>query len=153
MRYPEQKTWPAAKSDFNYDCEGIFTKGDTVYFVTKRRSDTLTRLYRLDQPRTGAVNVLTPVSDFDVRGRATGADATPDGRRLAILTYDAVWLFEAATPGSDDWFSGPVWWLPFTGVKGAEGISFDGPDTLLIAAEEGAGKVYQVPVAKLIRVR
>jgi len=153
VRYPEQKTWPAPKSDFNYDCEGIFTKGDTVYFVTKRSSDTLTRLYRLDQPRTGAVNVLTPVSDFDVRGRATGADATPDGRRLAILTYDAVWLFEAATPGSDDWFSGPVWWLPFTGVKGAEGIGFDGPDTLLIAAEEGAGKLYEVPVAKLIRVR
>ena len=64
-----------------------------------------------------------------------------------------MWLFEAATPGSDDWFSGPVWWLPFTGVKGAEGICFDGPDTLLIAAEEGAGKLYQVPVAKLIRVR
>ena len=88
-----------------------------------------------------------------MRGRVTGADATPDGRRLAILTYDAVWLFEAATPGNDDWFSGPVWWLPFTRVKGAEGICFDGPDTLLIAAEEGAGKLYQVPVEKLIRVR
>ena len=36
VRYPEQKTWPAPKSDFNYDCEAIFTKGDTVYFVTKR---------------------------------------------------------------------------------------------------------------------
>jgi sugar lactone lactonase YvrE len=91
------------------------------------------------------------LSDFDsARGRVhrSGCDA----RRGAAgdFTYDAVWLFEAATPGSDDWFSGPVWWLPFTGVKGAEGICFDGPDTLLIAAEEGAGKLYQVPVAKLI---
>lgn len=153
VRYPEQKTWPAAKDDFNYDCEGIFTKGDTVYLVTKRRSDTLTRLYRLDNPRTGVVNVLTPVAEFDVRGRATAADATRDGHRLAVLTYDAIWLFEAATFGSDDWFDGPVYWLPFTGVKDAEAITFDGSDKLLIAAEEGAGKLYEVLVSKMVRVR
>lgn len=153
VRYPEQKAWPAPSDDFNYDCEAIFTKGDTVYLATKRRSDTLTRLYRLDQPRSGVVNTLTPVADFDVRGRATAADASPDGRRLAILTYDAVWLFEAATPGGDDWFAGPVYWLPFTGVIDAEAISFDGPDNLLIAAEEGEGKLYQVPTSRLVRVR
>jgi hypothetical protein len=153
VRYPEQKVWPAPKDDFNYDCEGIFTKGDTVYFVTKRRSDTLTRLYRLDHPKTGEVNVLTAVADFDVRGRATGADATPDGKRLVVLTYEALWMFEAKTPGGDDWFAGGVWWLPFKDVKGAEGVCFDGPDTILIAAEEGAGKLYSVPVSKLRRVR
>ncbi len=153
VRYPEQKAWPAPKDDFNYDCEGIFTKGDAVYFVTKRRSDTLTRLYRLDAPKIGVVNLLTPVADFDVRGRATAADATPDGRRLAVLTYDAIWLFEAATKGGDDWLAGSVWWLPFRGVKGAEGVCFDGPDTILIAAEEGAGKLYSVPVSTLQRVR
>ena len=153
VRYPEQKTWPAAKDDFNYDCEGIFTKGDTVYFVTKRRSDTLTRLYRLDAPKQGEVNMLTAVADFDVRGRATGSDATPDGKRLVVLTYDALWMFEAKTPGGDDWFAGKVWWMPFKDVKGAEGVCFDGPDTILIAAEEGAGKLYAVPVEKLTRVR
>ncbi len=153
VRYPEQKTWPAAKDDFNYDCEGIFTKGDTVYFVTKRRSDTLTRLYRLDNPKPGEVNVLTAVADVDVRGRATGSDATPDGKRLVVLTYDALWMFEAKTPGGDDWFAGKVWWMPFKDVKGAEGVCFDGPDNILIAAEEGAGKLYAVPVEKLTRVR
>lgn len=153
VRYPEQKTWPAAKDDFNYDCEGIFTKGDTVYFVTKRRSDSLTRLYRLDAPKLGEVNVLTAVADFDVRGRATGADASPDGKRLVVLTYTALWLFEAKTPGGDDWFAGKIWWMPFKDVKGAEGVCFDGPDTILIAAEEGAGKLYAVPVEKLTRVR
>ena len=70
-----------------------------------------------------------------------------------MLTYDAVWMFEAATPGGDDWFRGSVWWMPYKGVKGAEGICFDGPETLIIAAEEGAGKFYEVPVSKLARVR
>jgi hypothetical protein len=43
--------------------------------------------------------------------------------------------------------------MPFKDVKGAEGVCFDGPDTILIAAEEGAGKLYAVPVEKLTRVR
>lgn len=153
IRYPEQKAWPAPKDDFNYDCEGVFTKGDTVYLVTKRRSDSLTRLYRLDNPQTGAVNTLTALASFDVQGRATGADASPDGSRLVVLTYTALWVFQAKTPGGDDWFEGPVWWLPFTDVKGAEAVTFDGPDTLLIAATEGAGKLYEVPFSHLKRVR
>jgi hypothetical protein len=153
FRYPEQKTWPAARDDFNYDCEGIFTKGDVVYIVTKRRSDSLTRLYRLDDPKPGIVNTLTPLGFFDVRGRATGADATPDGRRVVITTYDAIWLFEAKTPGGDDWFEGAVWWLPFTGAPGAESVTFDGTDTILIGAEEGNGHLYAVPVSSLKKVR
>lgn len=153
VRYPEQREWPAPKHDFNYDCEGVFTKGDTVYLVTKRRSDSLTRLYRLDDPQTGRVNTLTALADFDVRGRVTGADVSPDGRRLAVLTYNAIWLFEAATPGGDDWFAGAVWWLPFSGAPGAEGICFDGGETLLVAAEEGNGHLYAVPVNRLRRVR
>ncbi len=153
FRYPEQSAWPASRDDFNYDCEGIFTKGDIAYLVTKRRSDTLTRLYRLDDPKPGIVNVLTPLGTFDVRGRATGADATADGRRLAVLTYGAIWLFEAKTPGGDDWFEGAIWWLPFTGAPGAEAICFDGPDTLLIGAEERNGHLYEVPVSRLHRVR
>ncbi len=153
VRYPEQKAWPAPKDDFNYDCEGVFTKGDTVYLVTKRRSDSLTRLYRLDDPQAGRINTLTRLADFDVRGRATAADATADGRRLAVLTYDAVWLFEAATPGGDDWFSGAVYWLPFTGAPGAEGICFENDDTLLIAAEEGNGHLYPVTFCQFHRVR
>ena len=153
FRYPEQTAWPAPRDDFNYDCEGIFTRGDVVYLVTKRRSDTLTRLYRLDAPQAGVVNTLTALGTFDVRGRATAADATPDGRRLAVLTYDAIWLFEAKTPGGDDWFEGSVWWLPFTGAPGAEAICFDGPDTLLIGAEERNGHLYEVPVSRLLKVR
>lgn len=153
VHYPEQKKWPAAKDDFNYDCEGIFTRDDTVYFVTKRRSDTLARLYRLNAPRAGVVNDLTTVADFDVRGRATGADASPGGRRLAVLTCEAIWMFEAMTEGGDDWFDGSVWWPPFTGAPGAEAVRFDGSDTILIAAEEGNGRLYPVPLDRLHRVR
>lgn len=153
VRYPEQKSWPAAKEGFNYDCEGVFTRGDTVYFVTKRRSDTLTRLYRLDAAKPGMVNDLTPLGYFDVQGRATAADATDDGHRLAVLTYTGIWVFEPATRGGDDWFDGAVYWMPFTQAPGAEGICWENNDTLIVAAEEGAGKLYRVTLSELTRVR
>lgn len=153
VQYPDQKSWPASKDDFNYDCEAIFTKGDTVYFLTKHRSDTLTRLYRLDDPKPGVVNTLTLLGSFDVHGEVTAADASPDGSRLLILTYDAVWMLEAATAKSDDWLEGKVWWLSYTGAPDAEAVCFDGADNILIAAEEGNGQLYTLPVARLQRVR
>jgi len=72
--------------------------------------------------------------------------------KLVILTYEAVWMFEARTPGGDDWFDGAVWYLPYSGVADAEGICFDGPDKLIIAAEERAGKFYELPVGMMKRV-
>lgn len=152
VRYPEQTSWPAPARDFNYDCEAVFTKGDTVYLITKHRSDTRARLYRLDDPAAGRVNVLTRLGDVDLGGQARAADASRDGRRLAVLTYTAVWVFEAASPGGDDWFSGSAKRLPFTGIPGAEGIAFDGADTLLVAAEEGNGHLYRVSIDAMPRV-
>lgn len=153
VQYPDQKAWPAPKEDFNYDCEAVFTKGDTVYFLTKHRSDTLTRLYRLDDPKTGVVNTLTLLGSFDVHGEVTAADASPDGSRLLVLTYDAVWMFEAATAKGDDWLEGQVWWLPYSGAPDSEAVCFDGADSILIAAEEGDGHLYSLPVSKLRKIR
>ena len=91
FRYPDQKTFPAPENDFNYDSEALFAVGNTVYILTKNRSDTYTKLYRLDEAKTNLTNTLTYVDRFDVRGRAVGADATADGNRLVIITYDAIW--------------------------------------------------------------
>lgn len=74
-------------------------------YLTKNRSDSLTRLYRLDYPKPGEVNILKLSVEFDVRGEVTAADALPDGKRLLLLTCGAVWLLEAATENGDDWFS------------------------------------------------
>ncbi len=99
FRYPEQARWPAPKGDFNYDAEALFTVGDEVYVLSKHRSDTMSRLYRLDAREVGVVNVLTRVGEFDALGQVTGADASEDGLMLAVLTYDRIFVFERGSVG------------------------------------------------------
>ncbi len=148
VRYPEQTRRPAPRDDFNYDAEGVFTVGDEVYILTKHRSDTFTTLYRLAEREIGVVNPLRRLGRFDVRGQVTAADASDDGLRLAVLTYDRVWLFERA--GLDvPFFAGRVstvrYRLP-SGDSDCESIAFDGPESLLIA-DEATGKLFRLPVA------
>ena len=106
VRYPEQRAFPAPNNAFNYDAEAMFTLGDVVYLCTKNRSDTKTQIYRVGKAAEDGVVDLQLVEEFDVRGRATGADASADGRRVAVLTYDAIWLFDVADPNRP--LSGPV---------------------------------------------
>jgi hypothetical protein len=89
------------------------------------------------------------VDRFDTRGQVTGADASPDGRTLAVLTYTGIWLFEARE--KEKWFDGGVRWLP-TEDDEAEAITIDG-DKLIVSADEGDGDLYEIPVSKLVMVR
>jgi len=111
FRYPDQSAVPAPTNDFNYDAEAIYTIGATVYVLTKHRSDSHTKLYRLDSTKPNQANLLTYIDRFDIQGQAVGADASPDGKRVVVITYDAIWLFELAGE-SDNIFDGSIRWLP-----------------------------------------
>lgn len=149
FRYPEQKTFPAARHDFNYDCEGVFYAHGKIYLVTKNRSDTWTNLYCLPEMREGVVNDLQLVSRFDIGGKTTAADLSPDGRRLAITTYNAIWVFE--TEGyRDDFFAGRIFWYPFQAPQ-VEAICWEDGDTLLLG-DESAKSLYRVKFSELVRV-
>lgn len=153
VRYPEQRSRPAPADDFNYDCEGVFTVGDEVYLLTKNRSDTRTAMYRLASHEVGVVNDLERLGSFDVRGRATGADASDDGLNLVILTYDRIWLIErpdARTPffggrGVRAWSRG---YRMEDGASDSEAVCFETPTSLLIA-DESRGMLYRVPIAQI----
>lgn len=145
--YPDQKEFPSPIR--NFDAEAIFYAHGHVYILTKHRSDTGTTLYRLDSMEPNRINMLTKLDSFDTQGRVTGADASPDGRRLAVLTYDGVWVFE--TSEKERWFDGSIRWIP-TEDEDAEAITLDG-DQLIISAGEGDGYLYEIPISSLIQVR
>ncbi|HAB15591.1 MAG TPA: hypothetical protein PLX89_04000 [Verrucomicrobiota bacterium] len=145
FRYPDQTAWPSPVR--NFDSEAIFFAHGKVYLLTKHRSDQHTKLYRFDSLKPFEMNVLTLLDEFDVRGQVTAADATPDGRQLAVLTYDAIWLFEVR-PDSDAYFDGSIRWLPFRNIGDCESICFDGPN-LIISSEEEKGDLYEVPIGQL----
>ncbi len=141
VHYPDQDAFPPAKK--NFDAEALFWARGRIYVLTKHRSDTYTTLYRLDSLEETTSNALTRLATFDTGGQVTGADASPDGNRIVLLTYASVWMFEADT---DDYFRGKVWWLPIA-ARQCEGICFDGTDIMITNEQR---QIFRVAVDQLI---
>lgn len=146
--YPDQRAVPATKK--NFDSEALFWARGKIYILTKHRSDTYTKLYRLDSMTPAEVNPLTLLDTFNIDGKVTAADADPDGNRLAVLTYSAIWLFEIED-NSDNYFDGRISWLPID-IGQCEAICFDG-DTLILSSGEGVGDLFEVPLDRLSVVK
>lgn len=145
FRYPDQDEFPPKQ--MNFDAESIFWTAGRLYLVTKHRSDTRAKLYRFNSLQPGAVETLKLISSFNVKAMATDAAVSPDGKKLALLTYDGAWLFEK--PGkSDDYFSGKKSRFAF-GAGQCEGITFDGPDTLLISNE--GSELFEIKISSFTR--
>ncbi|MCH8287455.1 hypothetical protein IIB79_13190 [candidate division KSB1 bacterium] len=146
FHYPDQDGFPPENR--NFDAEALFAANGAIYILTKHRSDTRTKLYRFDSMEPGADNELTLIDSFETGSMVTAADVTPDGKKLAVLTYDAIWLFEVSD-GSDDYFNGKISWLPIRAEQ-CEGICFDG-DTLIITNEQEA--LFEVPLSRLVEYK
>ncbi len=143
--YPEQTEFPANPN--NFDCEAIFWAKGKLYLLTKHRADTKTCLYRFDKMDLFENNPVTKIGEFDIGGMVTSAEASNDGTKLAVLTYNSVWLFETET---DDYFNGKISMLPIS-AKQCEAICFDDDETLLITNEQM--EIFQLKVSELIHLK
>ena len=130
--YPDQEAFPPAK--LNFDCEALFWANGKLYFLSKNRSDDRTKLYTLDSERIDQVNTLTLLSDFETGSQVTGAEATPDGQRLAVLCYRDIWIFEKPED-SENYLARPARHLRIS-AKQCEAISWIDEQTLLITNEQ-----------------
>jgi hypothetical protein len=143
IRYPDRPSTPAPTDDFNYDCEAVFSLGESLYFLTKHRSDTATKVYRLSDFTEGVTHDLELLGRFELGGQAVGADSLPDGSKLVVTTYDTIWLFDVEDP--DDPLRKPVARLPFNGDN-VEALCFDGPERVLFA-DEATALMYSAELA------
>jgi hypothetical protein len=150
LRYPDQGSFPAPAKDFNYDCEAVFTVKNTVHVLTKHRSDAWTKLYRLNAAEPNDDNLLIFVDRFQAGGMVTGANASADGLKLAMITYVSVWLFERDSLDTP-FFEGRVSWAPFVSAQ-MEAVCFADDETLLLADEKLA-QVYEVKLRELTCVK
>jgi hypothetical protein len=105
-------------------------------------------LYRLDSDRNGSKRPLVPVGSFDFGAPITAADASPDGRYLAVLTYGAVWLFERPEE-TDNYLAGKNGSFSFY-IWQCEAVCFDG-DKVLIGNE--GGRLFELPLNVLFPLR
>ena len=141
IRYPDQQTYPAKR--WHFDCEAVFVADGKLYFITKHRRpgeiggfESGAKLYRLDTSFVDSENVLTLVGTREDVFLATGADLSPDGTRIAVSTYEALWIFDRP-PHGDDWLAGPAWRLDLDrGVtKQLEAVTWDDAETLRLVNE------------------
>jgi hypothetical protein len=133
FRYPDQTAFPDPRE--NHDCEAAFWRNGSLYLLTKHRTDTWTRLYRLDLTRGDEEQVAALVDSLDAGSMVTAADLSSDGRELAILSYDFVILVDVPPTGERILSRAGVRRLLFEG-KQSEAISHEG-DVLRVANEQG----------------
>ena len=150
VRYPEQTAFPAPKDNFNFDCEGVFTINNTIHCFSKNRSNQYSTLYRLDNPQNDELTTLTAFETIDVGGQVVGADASQDGKRLVLITYKAIWLFER-TDLDSSFFDGSVYYAPYEADQ-VEAVCFGDQETLKMI-DEVTGTLFDVKIADLTKLR
>ncbi len=146
VRYPDQDAFPPELR--NFDSEGIFVRDQILYVLTKHRSDADTKLYRLVDDGGEAEQVLEYIQTFPDIGMVTGAALHPDGKRLAVLTYTGVWLFE--TDGQTERFLSGRRSNILTAFRAwgqVEGIDWIDNHTLLVSSEQS--HLFRIPLEKM----
>ncbi len=141
VRYPNRDGVLSLFVEDNHNAEAVFMKGGIIYIITKNESGGESKLFRLDFPTSNEVNILTEIETFKFKGQVTGADISEDESKLAVLTYNSIWLFELNN--TNEFFDGKTYWQPIRGVEQVESITFS--DENLIIAEEN-GDLYKVSI-------
>jgi hypothetical protein len=156
VRYPDQEGHPGDR--WHFDCEAVFVADGKLHFLTKHRMRGMilgleagTKLYRLDTETTESENVLTLVGRRPDVFAPTAAEMSPDGNRLAVLTYPALWVFERPEPGGD-WLSGKASRIDLdAGKMGTnEGVAWKDDRTIVTASENR--RIFEIDLGALVPV-
>jgi hypothetical protein len=155
--YSDQKDFPPQKNQLVYDAEAMIYFKDTLFIFNKNRTDPYNgylRMYKLpaiigpqkavlsDSVLLGGKNMLN--------SWVTGADISADGRRLALLSHDKIWMFEDFS--GSNFFEGKRYVLKLNHFSQKEAICFDSKGNLFVADELLerilGGKLYSVSIKK-----
>ncbi len=131
-------SYPYRYPNENVDAEGLFIVRGIPYIVSKERERAV--LYRFPTLQADKKQVLESVGEFNSAKFITGAGVSEDGARLAVCTYDALWVYHGTADNLAKMIQGTPWHLPhnFAG----EAVCFDGY-TLVLTNE--ARDLYAVP--------
>jgi len=158
VAYPDQQKFPAEK--WHFDGESLFVSDGKLYFITKHRPvgkgripEAGAKLYRLDTKKLAEENVLTLVETRKDLAWAMAADLSPDGKKLAVLCVNGLFVFDKPAEG-DRWLSGktrrvavPIDVL----MKQPEALCWDDDETLRVACEKRS--IYRVRLDRLTPVK
>ncbi len=136
FRYADQTAFPPAdKAARNFDCESVVWHDHTLYLFTRDRGrHRHCRVYTLpDQPGPGGV--AKSIGEYELDGEISVADVSPDGRRLALIGREQLFLVALPATGI---LGGEVKTIALAGAGQTEGVVFVDNQTLCISTEQGA---------------
>lgn len=139
FRYADQKEFPPAKKDRNFDCEAFFWYNQNLYLFSKDRGrEDLVKVYKVSE-KPGSYSVK-PIDSLQIGTMITAADVSPDGKHFALLGYGKVYLFEMMN--GDKIFEGKKYCIPLGKTGQAEALVFENNSDLILSNENG--KIFRV---------
>lgn len=154
VKYPDQHQYPS--ENLHFDSEALFVADGKPYVITKHRAGGFfhnrwepgAKLYRLDTNYDDRENELMLVDTHPDLVAATGADLSPDGSTLAVISMGGLYLFR--DPIDDQWLStGKQWRVRLNGraFKQAEAIAWETDERLVITNEQG--ELFRIELSAL----
>lgn len=146
FEYADRVMNPSKKRYNAFDCEALIELNDHLYIFTKDRTDYTTTVYKI--PKKKGKYKVKPIEKFDVKGLITGADISPDKKRLALVGYNnyqpILWLCSGFS--SNSFFDGENRFFELSSIFEAqtEGVCFLGNDSVLISCEQTEAFKQQV---------
>lgn len=148
--YPEQKDFPPQKDSLYFDTEGMIHWQDQLYIFTKNRTRPYsgkTLVYRVPDKEgsyvaefLGALFLCADQTQCSV----TGADISPDGTTIALLSYGKLFLLSSAALSNIS--EAKIRTIELNQMTQIESVSFLDNKTVLIADEQnrfGGRKLYK----------
>ncbi|MBT3229512.1 MAG: hypothetical protein HOD43_03800 [Candidatus Marinimicrobia bacterium] len=145
VSFEDQSNYPA--TEWEFDCEAMFTFQGKIYFLTKHRADrhirkpaAATKLYRMDTRFTNRVNVLKLINrKEDLGGWVTDASMAPDESAMVMLAQNPlatiIWYFPKPKRG-DDFLAQTPRTYSLVKADQAEGICFKDSKTIIVSNEQ-----------------
>lgn len=139
LKYPDQKDFPPAKEERNFDCEATLWHAGKVYLFTKDRAQEQTsKVYAVpDQPGSYTAQQITRLA---IPGQVTDAALSPDGRRLVLLARQEMFVLEGSS--FEEILKATPRQISLKGAGQTEGAVFSDNNTLYISNEQGALYTY-----------
>ena len=131
-------SYPYRYPNENVDAEGLFIADGVPYIVSKEREHAV--LYRFPTLKADTEHVLESVGEFAEAKWVTGAGISEDGTRLAVCTYDALWIYQGTANDLAQMIQSISWHLPH-GFLG-EAVCLDGYNLVLT---NEARDIYRLP--------
>ncbi|WP_461489283.1 hypothetical protein [Pontibacter sp. HJ8] len=133
--YEDQKQYPPAKKDRNFDVEAIFWNGGKLYLVSKDRGRGETaKVYEL--PDTKGQYKAKLVGQHKLGVPVTGAASSPSGQQVALVSEGVLHLFRNVKEPAT-FYEGNYQKASIKAAGQTEAVAFEDEKTLIITSENG----------------